>query len=66
MRKTEFGDIRCHRFDLNIMNISRMLFRRWLKENDISDDDWFDDDYMIDVIYFCNDETAIAFKLRWI
>lgn len=52
-----------HRFSLIDMEVSSAQFLDWVRDNDIID--WFYGDNTGTIIYFYNDEDAVAFKLAW-
>lgn len=54
-----------HKFDLINMKITQTQFHNWLEDNGIPQDDWVYSDSTMGVVYFYNNETAMAFKLRW-
>ena len=61
---TLYGDYsNSHRFSLIDMEVSSAQFLDWVQDNDIFD--WFYGDNTATVIYFYNDEDAVAFKLAW-
>ena len=52
-----------HRFKLSEMGVTCDQLREWARDNDIYD--WFYGDNTGNIIYFYNDEDAVAFKLAW-